>query len=268
MCNFDIPHSRYNLTYEQVIERIKEEAAPDVDEICLTGGEPAIRQDIRDIIHWVDKHYPKAKIGLATNARVFYYERYFRMFLPYRKKLMISTELHADNEALHDSITTVDGSFRQAYRGICNLHDNGFRIKLNIVVHKMNYSHIPKLAEFIVREFSGVRKLIMYPIDIYGNAVKNAERVLVKNSKIVKKMEQALRILLDGGIDASIIHTPLCMVSGKYRPYVLAGTTDPGRISFDTKCLACIKKGFCPGMWGSYYERYGGEELTPFREKE
>ncbi|MBD3204150.1 radical SAM protein, partial [Candidatus Woesearchaeota archaeon] len=207
---------------EDIINEINKYRNP--GSITITGGEPTLRKDIIKILHYINANYPHTKINLITNARLFYYEQFIRKFSPI-KNLKIITELHASEEKLHDKITGSYGSFEQAYAGIKNLLKKGFKVEFRIVISKLNYKDVPGIAGMIAEKFSRVERVVIFPIDIIGNAFKNKQELIVRYSVLRPYVERAADILDDKKIKLKLYHIPYCVISETYHKFVKKGIT-------------------------------------------
>ena len=121
MCTAIMPPSKdyKQPSFQEIINGI-DKVPKDADSMTITGGEPTLRKDIFKILRYINKEFPLTKINFITNSNVFYYNDVVKQYKKI-KNLYVITELHADNEELHDKITQTKGSFEYAFQGIKNL---------------------------------------------------------------------------------------------------------------------------------------------------
>ena len=99
-----------------------------VDKIRLTGGEPLLRKDFKEIVSKIS--FLKTKISLTSNAILI--DRYLS-FLKKTKKLSINISLDTLSKRKFKEITLRD-KFDEVYNNILLLIKNGFRVKINVVL--------------------------------------------------------------------------------------------------------------------------------------
>ena len=239
------------------IDRIKD------DSITITGGEPSIREDIFTILEHINKNYPNKKINFITNSNVFYYNDVVKRYKKI-KNLYVISELHADNEELHDKITQTEGSFKYAFQGIKNLLEDNFKVEFRIVISKLNYKNVPEIAKLIIKEFSLIDRVVIFPIDIIGNAFKNKNEVVVKYSELIPFVEKALDKLIEANV--KLYHIPYCVIDEKYYKFIEKGITVlDRRVALADVCKGCEFEEDCPRVWKSYLKIIGKEEFNPIK---
>ena len=222
----------------------------DEKEIVLTDGEPTIRDDIFDIIEYIRKHRPDASITIVTNGRMFYYGGFSDRMASFKNVRMI-TEIHDGSREMHDRITGCEGSFEQTVAGIKNILGHGGDVEIRVLMHKMNYCNLEATAKFISSHFSGVSRVVFFPIDLVGNARKNIESLAISLEEIMPYLEKAIDILKND-FDVKIYHIPYCKIQKGYRDFVYGKTVEDARLFFAGDCESCAFYRSCPGLWKTY----------------
>ncbi len=247
---------------EQVLREIEKVAD---DSVTITGGEPTLRKDLFQIIKYINEKYPDKRINLITNGRMFYYPKFVEKFQGVRN-LCVITELHAAEAKLHDEITQAKGSFRQSFEGIKNLLRNRFVVEFRIVVSRLNYKEVPEIAKMIVGEFNRVDRVVIFPIDIIGNAFVNKEKTVVKYSELVPFVEESIDILDKANVKVELYHIPYCVLSEKYHKFIKKGITVlERRVVLEEVCKRCRFEADCPRVWKTYAKQVGVEEFERVR---
>jgi len=233
--------------------------------IAITGGEPTIRPDFFHIIRFIRKTLPNSKIMAVSNGRMFYYPEFTKEFVNTGCDI-VAIPLHAPNAELHDRITGAPGSFEQTVQGIKNLlqYRDKVEIEVRVVIHKLNYKCLPAITTFISKEFKGIRRVVLFPIDIIGNANINRKKLVVKITDVKPYLERGLEILEKNGFECSLYHTPFCVIDKKYWKNIAGRTVVERRITFKS-CGECILKEKCPGIWKTYAFRVGITEFNPIK---
>jgi His-Xaa-Ser system radical SAM maturase HxsC len=234
-------------------------------EIALVGGEPTVRPDFIHILRFIRKTIPRAEIRVLTNGRMFYYPEFTKKVIDAGCNEII-IPLHGPNAEVHDSISRAPGSFEQTVQGIKNLLGYGdkVRIEIRVVIHKMNYKHLPALSEFISKEFKGVWRVVLFPMDIVGNANLNRTRLLVKITDVKPYLERAVGILEKNGFECKLYHTPFCVIDKNCWKSIPGKTVEERRLSFEP-CDGCVMKEKCSGIWKTYAFRAGTKEFKPIK---
>ena len=132
---------------EYVHKAIHEARPMGLQAVKLTGGEPVLHPQFRDIVSMLDDE--NLVISIETNGTLI--DNDLAGFLKQRKHVsFISVSLDGADEKTHESLRAVRGSFEQAISGIRNLVDQGFRPQLICTLHRGNVSQmgeVIKLAE-------------------------------------------------------------------------------------------------------------------------
>lgn len=253
------PINHEDPTIENIIIEINKYSK--ADSFTITGGEPTLRSDIIEILTYINLHCPGSKINFITNARMLYYESFLNKFRNL-KNFKIITELHADSASLHDNITGVKGSFEQAFGGIKNSLRKGFHVEFRIVISKLNYTNTPRIAEMIVKEFFDVESVVIFPIDLIGNAYVNKNEVSVRYDQFIPFLEQVCDILKQNKIHTILYHIPYCVINKKYYNLIKKGITVlEKRVVLADICKGCKFEIDCSRVWKSYVKQNGTLEF-------
>ena len=127
-CVFYINSEKRGFAARTTLEVKKEMAAAagrGCDYLEFAGGENAIRADFPELVESARKFGFK-KIAVATNGRMFSYPDFARRVFDSGLTMLIFS-VHAHKAALHDSLTRVEGSFKQLLRGIENAKNVGMQ---------------------------------------------------------------------------------------------------------------------------------------------
>jgi len=264
MCTMIMPPLRggWNRSPEEIRKAIRS-FSKNEDKVVVTGGEATIRPDFFSILRFIRSEMPNSKISLLSNGRMFSYPKFAAEFIA-TKCDSVAIPLHAPNARLHDRITRAPGSFNQTARGIKNLleYNGGVEVEIRVVIHKLNYRHLPAIAGFISKEFRGIKRVVLFPIDLIGNANANRKRLIVKMTALRPFLERALGILEKNGFESSLFHIPFCVIGSKHWKDVAGRTVEDRRITFGP-CDGCIMREKCPGIWRTYAFRVGTAEFKP-----
>jgi len=153
-CNLACRHCWISPTYEpdnskgqflklEYVKKAVSEAKPlGLRSVKLTGGEPMLHPQIREIVEYLDNeniHILIETNGTLVNAKI-------ASYLKSKKRVnFISVSLDGSTAASHEALRGVPGSFDQAIQGIKNLVSTGFQPQMICTLHKNNGHEIDKI---------------------------------------------------------------------------------------------------------------------------
>lgn len=248
------------------------------------GGETTIRPDFVRLVKKA-KDLGFKTIMMATNGRMLSYR-------PYAKKLFaaglnsVVFSIHGSNAGTHDFLTQAKGSFDQLQAGLNNTKEflGIENIGSNTTIVKYNYQELPKIGEFIFG--LGIRNCEFIFVDCNeGAAHSNFAELVPKISEVAPFIRQCLDIGKKSKAGHwHIRYVPLCYFTDyldqvselleikKFKTEHLA----PDFTNFDVensralvgraktaRCRGCRLFSRCEGIWKTYLNHYGDEELKP-----
>lgn len=247
-----LPEDYKEPTTQQVINEIDKADST----ILITGGEPTIRKDLFDILDYINMKYPDKQIKIITNARMFNYPEFAAKMKKVRN-LQLITELYGSTPELHDRITRAKGSYHQSYNGIKNMLEHGFNVELRVVISRLNYRDIVKLVKLYEKEFGKAYKIVLFPIDIIGNAFKNMPDCVLKYKDFIPFVEEASEL----SDKIELFHIPYCVINKKYWRLIKGQTVPERRLMLKEICGGCDFEEECPRVWRTYAKMIGTDEL-------
>lgn len=160
--------------YEKISTSIKS-----VGTLGISGGEPFLRDDLKEIIKIFYKNCPPSAVDLPTNG--FYTEKILQQVedvLRYCKDTVIDIQLSVDGpEDVHDEIRGLKGSYhnmRETYKGLVALrkkHQN-LRVKGCIVYSHYNQDRMEELFDIMKKDFGGFDRVVFSVV--HGTADEKA----------------------------------------------------------------------------------------------
>ena len=244
---------------KQVIDNI-----PSNDSLCLTGGEPTLRKEMFSILEYARKKHPDLYIFLVTNGRLFAQETFTRRLAELNLgNFMVGIAIYGHKPEIHERITRRTGSFDDVVKGIKNLLKYNINVELRIIVNKINYRSMARMAEFICKEFSGVKRVVFINMKYTGNAFIYRKQLFVKITQSNPHVERAVDILLKNGFEVRLFHFPLCTIKKRYWELAKGVTKQVNELMFVKACERCEKKEECPMIWKTYYVLAGDDEFKP-----
>lgn len=271
------------MTTEEVKKELEKGINRGCDYIDFNGGEPTIRKDIFELVRYA-KQIGYYTVAMTTNGRMFSYEKFTKEIVKCGLNSAVFS-IHGHTSELHDYLTNVKGSFKQACQGLKNLRKikpNAY-ICTNTTINKLNFKFLPQIAENNIKIGANACEFIF--IHPRGNALRNFDKVVPSLTEI----EPYIKPTIEVGKKHSITHFvmryfPLCFMIGEedslselmaletlreqhvgpefYDLEVEKGRATIGRVK-GTICVNCKSNDKCEGIFREYGKRIGFKELRP-----
>lgn len=266
-----------DLSYEEIKKIFKKEKES-YGEIVFTGGEPTIRTDIIELVAFAKKL--GYRILIQTNGRMLAYKSFCKDIIKAGASVF-AISIHGHNSKLHDGLTGVKGSFEQTVSGIENILYSGSLAVTNTVINKMNYRHLPEIANFLI----GLRVpqyQFAFP-HILGHALINKKDIVPLKKEIMPFVKKGLKIGLQRKSSPKTEAIPYCLLRELVNCASEWNTVETK--TFDDKliledfnhwrkdegkakgpnCSKCKYFHSCEGPWREYPQLYGWKEFTPVK---
>ena len=237
-------------------------AAPDTDEICITGGEPTLIGD--DLFQYMEKIWeclPNTTIQLLSNGRAFASIPYLSDFISHIKgKIYFGVPVHSDNPVDHDLIAGAHNSFYQTIEGLQNLGKLRYDIEIRIILLKQNVDRLPQIANFIVMNLPFVSQVSFMGLEIIGNAYNNYPDIIEKPSCFAASLSKAISVLDNCKIKPRIFNLPLCLIPENLWIYTCRSISQ-WKIKYTKQCNSCVVKQNCCGLFST--SKIEWDNITP-----
>ena len=174
-CDLKCPHCYVNATAKQLRNELTtEEAKALMDQICevsrplliLSGGEPLLREDIFELIHYGAAK--GLKMGLGSSGGLIDAQAAKRLKEAGIETVSISLDSHIPQQ--HDEFRGVNGSWEKAVRAIKALREEGVLVQVNTTVTQQNYNQIDDIMSLV--EGLGVENFHLFFLVPTGRGVK------------------------------------------------------------------------------------------------
>ena len=226
----------------------------DTAHITVTGGEPfMIGKSIFRLFDYCKEKFINTEFLILTNARIFAVNEYCELLkhsIPLHS--MVGVPIHGSCAEIHDSLTRVDGSFKQTMIGLQRLHSLGIPIEIRVVVCKANLKDLETIARLISSQFNKVDHVSIMAMEMTGNAFLNADMLWVPYRESFKYIRPAINLLINAGIDVRLYNYPLCTVEPENR-LICAKSISSWKIRYTPKCEVCSIKESCGGIFAGSY---------------
>ena len=236
-----------DLTY---LLKLAKHIPSDVRHMTITGGEPfLIGEEIFVFFQYLKEKFEETEFLILTNGRVFAIQKYLHRFCETVPNYSIlAIPIHGSSAYVHDSITRSKGSFVQTKIGLKRLLKKGFPIEIRVVVSKMNIYDLCNIAKLIIDEFKDIEYVSVIAMEMTGNARTNKERVWISYKKSFQYIADAVRILIENGVDTRLYNFPLCTVDKPFWALCKKSISND-KVRFAKNCDHCRYKSACGGVF-------------------
>lgn len=250
----------------------------------LTGGEPTVHPEFIPILHLLgEMGFPN--YGVQTNAMRFDDPRFAADSASAGLSFAI-VSLHAPDAPLSDYITGRPGAFHRTMNGVRNLLDLGVNVVINHVLCVPNLARAVEFINFtdlslysLLRDNGAPAALSLSVAQPDGKA-RGAADIIPRLSDAAPFFLAALNRCGDLGIYAVNpgCGIPVCFTPGLENRssellLIEANTHQPRTVSANAdlktkspNCSRCLLDCRCLGVWKTYAEIYGLDELIPVTE--
>lgn len=193
------PSGSRGLPTELILRAIDEAATLGAERYYVTGGEPLLRSDLRELVERITIHHGRELVVL-TNATLFDKAHYREQVASFdRAKVRFQVSLDGTRAEDNDPIRGA-GSFEKASAGLAYLASLGFPTSLTIVPHAGNLARLTELPA-LARRLGAESIHLMWPhrrgraLEMLGELPK-ADR-LVPIVRAVREAAEAIGVRLD-----------------------------------------------------------------------
>lgn len=223
----------------------------DAVHLTITGGEPTLlKWDFIDILKKCQLKFPQTEFLMLSNGRALANTAYRNAFLDaLPSHFRLAVPLYASTSDIHDTITRAHGSFEQTMTALKVLQHK-VSVEVRIVVMKNTYKRLPEIANYLVSNLPNIKTVSIMGIELLGNAALNREKLWVDFRNTTIYIEDAVHILLAGGIDTRIYNYPLCVLPRSLWSISARSITNY-KIRYPEECNGCAVRSLCGGFFFS-----------------
>jgi His-Xaa-Ser system radical SAM maturase HxsC len=217
----------------------------------ITGGEPTLLGDnLFRILESCKQILPKTALHLLSNGIKFEDFEFAKKFaLIGHPDIQIGIPLYADTDTEHNYIVQANG-FYKTLKGIQNLALFKQRVEIRVVITALNYQRLPKLAEFIYRNFPFVIHIAFMGMETKELAMKNLNEVWIDPYEYQSYLSEAVEFLSLRQMNVSIYNHQLCVLPKILWPYSRKSISTWKNIYLE-ECQKCICREICGGLFDS-----------------
>lgn len=225
----------------------------------VTGGEPTLLgEKLITLLQEIRKALPDTAIQLLSNGRGFKDADYTRRVCQAAgENFFVGIPFHSDYSGDHDLIAGCRHAFEETMTGLYNLADNGVEIELRVVLNKLNYKRLPRMAEYIFKNLPFIAWVAFMGMERTGYAIKNHEKIWVEPKDYADYLHNAVKAMDDWKIDVAIYNIPLCLLPHDCWKFAKQSISD-WKNKYIECCEKCAVKSQCCGHFSTSTDVYEG----------
>lgn len=244
--------------------RLVELIDPSTPELGITGGEPTLlKDDLLILVERCRELLPRTALHVLSNGRLFYYGSFARRLAGIgHPDLMIGVPLYSDVDSEHDYVVQSAGAFDQTLIGLQNLGRYGVPVEIRIVIHRLTWARLPRLAEFIYRNLPFASHVALMGLEVMGFAVPNLADLWIDPVEYGRELVASVNFLAQHGMRVSIYNHQLCVVPREAWGYCRRSISD-WKNDYLPVCDACAVRNHCGGFFSSSLRRGYSSHIRP-----
>ena len=237
--------------------------------VQISGGDPMMKApaELLEILLHCRK---KGKIvEFQTNGVL------LTRYKPRRLKLIrglvnfFNINFSAHNAELDLAVTETPEAFDRRIAGVRRLIKLGSQVRLNYVVHSLNYRHSEEFVRFAAKELPGFSWIQFSYCKGMGRA-KGNELIMPRFEEAAPFLNAAFKACRENGLNFDVDHIPVCFVldhKEHHADYRKMREHAPGVYLAEKQqvadCDGCVMREACPGPRRDYVEIHGAPKAMP-----
>lgn len=271
------------LGVEPILEEISKAHATGHRKLTLLGGEPTLQPGFMEVVrHAVALGFDD--IVIFTNGAKTARASYIDEILATGGRFTWRISIQGATKESHERTTKKDGSFDRILRTMETLKEKGEKITVNMCVVRSNYESIGEFPALLLP--IGAEQLhldMIRPLDAGARTEEEMRDMLPRYSDMVPALEKMASGFPEG-FDANIGNLPYCIAPNLARlihhdgertlTIAVDGSKELSKPwdKYLTKrrdklkpesCKACVFESRCSGIFETYRQFYGTDELQP-----
>lgn len=239
---------------------------PGTAELGITGGEPTLFKDeFLRLIEYCKAKLPNTALHVLTNGRLFYYREFARRLGEIaHPDLMLGIPLYSDIDSEHDYVVQAKGAFEDTVLGLHNLGRYNVPVEIRVVIHRQTYRRLPRLAEFISRNYPFAAHVALMGMEMFGFVHRNFDALWIDPYDYQAELREATEALFLAGMHVSIYNHQLCVLDRALWPFARKAISDWKNIYLE-ECDRCVMREQCGGLFQSAAKKHSAH-IKPFAE--
>ena len=240
---------------------------PETRELGITGGEPTLfKDDFLRLVEHCKSKLPGTALHVLTNGRLFYYREFARKLGEIRHPdIMLGIPLYSDVDSEHDYVVQARGAFEETVLGLHNLARYDVPVEIRVVIHLQTYRRLPRVAEFIARNFPFASHVALMGMEVFGFVNANMTDLWIDPHDYQVEMREATETLFLAGLNVSIYNHQLCVLDRALWPLARKSISDWKNVYLEP-CSECLMREHCGGLFQSAITKHS-VHIRPFTER-
>jgi MoaA/NifB/PqqE/SkfB family radical SAM enzyme len=209
-CYYKHSHKQKFFSTKELRNRLKKSMSYGMESIEFTGGEPALREDIFELIEYAKKLGFK-RLGIITNGIIF-------SDFDFTKRIKkagldeIKFSVHGSRSKIHDKIIGVTNGFENLMKGIKNAKKENFSITTSTVICKTNYKDLADISNLLTT--IKPRRVNFEIINPIIDAKDLKQNIVASFSEISPHLHKSIDILRSKKLRLTVRYIPFCFMQG------------------------------------------------------
>jgi His-Xaa-Ser system radical SAM maturase HxsC len=230
---------------------------PETRELGITGGEPTLfNDDFLRLVGHCKERLPNTALHVLTNGRLFYYREFARRLGDVaHPDLVLGIPVYSDVDSEHDYVVQAKGAFEETVLGLQHLGRYDVPVEVRVVVHRQTYRRLPRLAEFVARNFPFAAHVALMGMEMFGFVHRNFDELWIDPHDYQRELLEAAEILTFAGLYTSVYNHQLCVLERKLWPLARRSISDWKNI-YLAECERCALRDECGGLFQSAAKKH------------
>lgn len=160
-----------------------------VTDVCLSGGEPFIRDDLKDIIKSIISN--RMRFSILSNGTLVN-DEIAAFIASTRRCNEVQISIDGSISVTHDSFRG-KGSFYKAVEGIKHLLNNKVPVGIRVTIHRQNVDDLENIARLLLEDI-GLPSFSTNSASYMGLCRKNPEQILLSSQERTYAMQHLLKL--------------------------------------------------------------------------
>ncbi|SEE46681.1 His-Xaa-Ser system radical SAM maturase HxsC [Rhizobiales bacterium GAS191] len=218
--------------------------------IGFTGGEPLLDwQRFISILAIARDRLPNTAVHVLTNGRAFAIADVTQAWSALGHfNLCAGIPLYSAVDSLHDYVVQAKGAFDETVLGILRLKDEGQRVEVRVVLHKLTAGRLLETCTWLARNMPFLDHVALMGLENTGFAIANENMLWIDPLDYRAELAKGIEILVSAGLKTSIYNLPLCLLDRSAWPYAVQSISD-WKNAYLPECEHCAVRSKCSGFF-------------------
>ncbi len=223
----------------------------------LTGGEPTLLGDrLLEIIERCKVHLPRTALHVLTNGRAFADASFARSLAGIgHPDLMLGIPLYSDVDFEHDYVVQSPAAFDETVMGLYALGEAGVPVEIRVVLHRQTCRRLPRLAEFIARNFPFASQIALMGLEVTGLTLAHPDELWIDPAEYQRELRFAVEHLEGSGMAVRLYNHQLCVLDRRLWAYAVKSISDWKRAYLEA-CERCLLREACGGVFETSHGKH------------